>query len=142
MFSWTTELCYGTYMTDAAQTVPPTTNPPPANKADKSPLELLEDILKNNPAAKSSAAAAPATPGQPTELSSADQEMGIARLEEERRLIDEQALAVKQAELAHITETPAYQARVQQNAAVEQANSDQVAAQDGFEIIQLGHKKI
>lgn len=120
-------------MTDSATPAPTT--------PQKSPLDLLEDILnesKNAGGAADPAAAAAAE----AEAIAAQQAEKISQMQAQNKVADEQAIEQGIAELSSIKDTPAYQARIQQEAATVQAHDQQADAQRGFEIKQLSHKKI
>lgn len=54
---------------------------------------------------------------------------------------DEQEIEVQKQALENIKQTPEYQARVQQEQSDEEQSKQEQSAQDGFEIVQLSHKK-
>jgi hypothetical protein len=153
-------------MTDPGQTPTPPADPtsvvpsdstaPAAdpNAPQKSPLDILEEILGD--AAKSGAApgagAAPGTAGSadapaeppkpqiPAEPQISPEE--LAAKEAAQKAKDEADILQKQAELQTITQTPEYHARVEQNAAAEASAHEHDTDGQGFEIIQLEHKKL
>ncbi len=138
----------------------PPASDPPADQ--KSPLDILEEIL-GDAAKKGGAGAAagavptsdaPNTPADPT--MSADRQAQPPPPPQEPAMTIEEAEAIKQAhleadqvalqqkvaELQTITQTPQYQARVEQNTAAATTSEEQTNSQAGFEIVQLEHKKI
>ncbi|HYD34660.1 MAG TPA: hypothetical protein VD999_01190 [Vitreimonas sp.] len=148
-------------MNDASQSPLPVVDPQaggqptaagqPGGMPQKSPLEILEEILgdaKNKagagaPAAESaqSAGAVAADPA----ATSADEAAKLAEIQariEQQKIVDQQLLTQQLADLKQIEQTPEYQAKVSQEHAKEEADAAKVAATDGFEIVQLGHKKV
>ncbi len=125
--------------------LPPSTPTDPANPGapQKSPLDILEDILGKDPNAAGAAvpdaspAPADAPPSQPQPTLEE-----IRALEQEMAVRDQAALAAKQAEMASITESPEYQVRVTQDEAAAEQTATASDALEGFEIKQLDHTKI
>lgn len=117
--------------------------------AQKNPLDVLEELLKESQA-KVGGGSMPGMPGDPGAAAepagpTPEQLQLQAEYEEKLRqqaILDQQALEQKRAELEEIKHTPQYQARVQQDqekADVQQAKS---SAGQGFDIKQLEHTKI
>lgn len=121
---------------------------PPQNAAtdpnQKSPLDILEEILSEKGASagdpggmQAEASVAPVVPEPPQPTAEE-----LAQLEAARLAQDQAELQQKQAELQTITQTPQYQARVEQEEAAKQQHDQQETAQEGFEIKQIEHTKI
>jgi len=129
----------------------------------QNPLDALEELLAQTQASSSgSGGAAGAAPGSPaaqnypampeapqdSQPSEADAE-AKAQIEAER-LLAEQAQAEKDTQdimlqrqaLEEVKQTPEYQARVQQTQDDQAASEEETAVQDGYNIVQLDHKKI
>lgn len=120
---------------------------PAAGQSTQSPLDVLEQILNDQKAA----AQMPAVPGSevgapqappPTTQPPQPTAQEVAELEAQRHLEDQAELQEKISELHQITDTPAYQARVQQDATAQAETTATEASQAGFEIVQLDHTKI
>ncbi len=124
-------------MADDAQT-------PPAQD-DKNPLDVLEELLKDSGSGSgsgSSGGAAPAKEGELTEEELAQKRLEFEQKKADQAVVDTADIEKQKALLETITQTPAYQARVQQEeAAVEQTVKNEEAAV-GFDIKQLEHDKI
>lgn len=126
---------------------PPSTDPAQAGAPQKSPLDMLEDILadaqKKDQAKKGETeAAAKAEAEAKAAAEKAAQEAALEAEKLRQQQEDELQLKQKQEELKTIVETPQYQARVDQQQAEEQKHAAEDAAGAGFQITQLGHTKI
>jgi hypothetical protein len=122
-------------------------NVPTSGTPQKSPLDMLEDILadaqKKDQAKKGEVeAAAKAEAEAKAAAEKAAQEAALEQEKVRQQQEDEALLHQKQEELKTIVETPEYQARVEQQTAEEQKHADETAAGAGFQITQLGHTKI
>ena len=107
-----------------------------ADDQKKSPLDILEDVLED---AKSASTAKKATL-QAEEEEQKKEELAVQgeqRKVEEAKLIAEQLVKMKE-----ISQSPAEQARVAQDKAEVDESRDQKSSQAGYEIHQLGHKKV
>lgn len=107
-----------------------------ADDQKKSPLDILEDVLED---AKSASTAKKATL-QAEEEEQKKEELAVQgeqRKVEEAKLIAEQLVKMKE-----ISQSPAEQARVAQDKAEVDESRDQKSSQVGYEIHQLGHKKV
>jgi hypothetical protein len=125
-------------MSDASATTP-------NQNATKSPLDVLEEILGKPGAGLSDADRAQAD--QKVAETLADQEQAklqeqLAVEEQQQRAEDEAAILQKKQELATVTQSPEYQARVQQEQQEVQAEAAAEEALDGFEIHQIEHTRI
>lgn len=117
----------------------------PAAPPQKSPLDILEEILQQKGGVGEPADAASAAPAAPVVDPAAEEAAKLAEikaLEQQSQAEDQAALAAKQAELASAKQTPAYQARVKQDQATKQQSDSQNAAHEGYQIKQLQHTKI
>ncbi|MBT3249462.1 MAG: hypothetical protein HN846_01865 [Candidatus Pacebacteria bacterium] len=107
-----------------------------ADDKKKSPLDILEDVLED---AKGASQAKKAT--QQAEESKKKKEdlaaMGEQKKAEEAILIQEQLDKMKE-----ISQDPAVQARRSQDQAEVNKSQNKESSQDGYEIHQLGHKKV
>jgi hypothetical protein len=139
-------------MGDPAGGFPPGPGSDPSQPAQKSPLDILEEILRES---KDQGGGGPAGPGQPPEPEGpvvgedglTDEERAAQQAEreaEKERQRQEDAAALQQQlqALKTIDQTPQYQARVAQEQAEVAADAAKDAALDGFEIFQLKHTKI
>ncbi len=131
-------------MTDPAPITQPPATPLPADPAaggGKSPLDMLEQILKDQ---KQEGAEAPATPVAapvvPAEPLISPEELQAQQAAHKAQ--DEVDLKAKIAELETIKQTPEYQARVEQNAQAQTQAEEAHSGQEGFEIRQLDHTKV
>jgi hypothetical protein len=121
-------------MTDPAQTpqVAPTTSATPAaGGAGQSPLDVLDQILKD---AQSKA----------KEAVEEKAEEDAKRVEEERRRqreLDQQRIAEELMNLEKVKETPQYHAMVEQRQEEIDKEEQHKQQMDGMEIIQLKHDK-
>jgi hypothetical protein len=108
---------------------------PPA----KDPLAVLEELLAKQKQAPPGAAA-PAEPDLTLEAKEAELAQKQAeqeRLQAEAAARDAQLLAQQEQKMQELSATPQYQARVDQNAAVEQEKQQHSDDQQGFGISQL-----
>lgn len=128
---------------------PPLPPQPPIdpNAPQKSPLDLLEDILAD--AQKKDSAKAEekveAAKNEEQAKAAADQAATDAAIEAEKekhRLEDEALLKQKQEELKTIVDTPEYQAKMAQEEAADKQEAEEFSAGQGFDITQLKHTKI
>lgn len=133
--------------------VDPGAAPADGGAGQKSPLDVLEELLKESQAKAGAAGQGPGAPGgmgamepapdpnQPTP----EQLQLQAEMEEKLRqqaIIDQQHLEEQRVALGQIKDTPQYKARVQQDQdKVDEQQSKQSAGQ-GFDIKQLEHTKI
>ena len=118
-----------------------TTTPPPA----KDPLAVLEELLakqKQGGASAGSAepAADPAVVAQEAEL--ARRQAEYERLREEAAVKDAQALAEQTQKMEEIAQSPEYQARVEQNKAVQDKKDQSADDLEGYGIQQLTTTRI
>jgi len=109
-----------------------------SKSGDKSPLDILEEILQESDA---EAAAEQAQAAQ-AEAEKAAKLAELERQAEEQRARDAAMLHQQLADLKTIEETPENQARVQQNEARQRAADEAKAQAEGFGIFQLGHMKV
>ena len=102
----------------------------------KSPLDILEDVLED---AKSASTAKKATKQADEEKKKKEElaVMGEQKKAAEAVLIQEQLDKMKE-----ISQNPAAKARRTQEKAEVDKSRDQESSQDGYEIHQLGHKKV
>lgn len=119
-----------------------TNDPNPVAPAQKSPLDVLEEILQQ----KGQPAAVPSAPQvdpaqQQAELEAA-QMAEVHAMEAQKQAQDQAELAARQTELQQAKQTPAYQARVEQQSTEKQQSDAQTQAHAGYEITQLQHTKI
>ena len=119
----------------------------PASSDDKNPLDVLEELLKDSGGSGGGGAAGdpPKPELKPGELT--DEELAQRREEfEQKKAIqtaeDTQKLAEQQELLKTLTQTPQYQARVQQEADHDAASAKEEEAGEGYEVTQLKHDKI
>jgi len=129
-------------MTDDQQNTSATPQPTstPAGD-DKNPLDVLEDILKE---AKAKGAAKNTGP-TPEEIAAQEEAEALKQAQQmqaEHRVQDQQEILVQISELDTIKDTPEYQAKVQQEQAAKDEKAEEQQSQDGFQIYQVGHKKI
>lgn len=125
-------------MTDAST---PTNSSDPA----KSPLDILEEILGKPGAGVSDADRAQADQAVADQKAAAAQQVTQQQYEAElqaQQARDEAAILEKTQELASISQTPAYQARVQQEATEHQQEEQDAEALAGYEINQIAHTTI
>lgn len=125
-------------MSDDATTVNQTS--PPA----KDPLAVLEELLAKQkhvpPGAAAPAGPDPEIAAKEAELAQKQAEQ--ERLQAEAAARDAQLLAQQELKMQEISATPQYQARVDQNAAVEQEKQQHSDDQQGFEITQLSTTRV
>ena len=124
--------------------------PAPSSAPQSNPLDALEAILqqaKTKPAG-GTPGVAPA-PAASTQLDAAavaaaeaQKEAELAALEATQKAGDAVQVQAKLADLQQVTQSPEYHARVEQDAAQQQAHATQQHDQAEFEIHQLGHTKI
>jgi hypothetical protein len=107
----------------------------------KSPLDVLEEILGNAPG-ETGAQPDPAAQAAATAAAEEAEKQRLAAEIARQREADQQALQTKLGELANISQTPAYQARVQQDEQKKQEAAQKQADNDGYEIHQLTKMKI
>ena len=113
---------------------------------DKNPLDILEELLKDSggggAAGGSKPAAEPSKPGELTEEELAQKRAEFEEIKAEQNIEDAEQLVKQKELLKTLTQTPAYQARVQQEEekVVETKTAEEASA--GFEITQLDHDKI
>ncbi|NCN06847.1 MAG: hypothetical protein GW946_03330 [Candidatus Pacebacteria bacterium] len=114
---------------------------------DKNPLDILEELLKDSggggaAAGGSKPAAQPSKPGELTEEELAQKRAEFEEIKAEQNIEDAEQLVKQKELLKTLTQTPAYQARVQQEEekVVEIKTAEEASA--GFEITQLDHDKI
>lgn len=125
-------------MTDAS-------TPTDSSDSTKSPLDILEEIL-----GKSAAGASDAVQGKTNEeLTTEKAELEILEKQkqyeielQQQQARDIAAIQEKTQELATITQTPAYQARVQQDATTHQQEEQNTVELAGFEINQISRTTI
>lgn len=121
---------------------------PATSQPQKSPLDILEEILKDKGGAgqaDATSVVSATTTIDPAKLEAEQEAVKLAEVKvlEQQRLQEDQAeIATRQAELQQAKDTPAYQARVQQAQVETQQASDQTQAQSGHEIKQLQHIKV
>lgn len=136
-------------MTDPT-TVPAAPVPAPKSDAQKSPLDVLEEILNESkgssggPAVDPAAAKAAAEAQAAAEAAKAEAE-AMAKVQadmERQRLEDQQKLKEQITDLKTIKDTPAYQARVAQDEEKKQEAAATAVAGAGYEIVQLDHTKV
>ena len=109
------------------------------------PLAALEELLKNSPSGGGDAALAEPSPEKQAEQQQAEdaqKQQMVADMEEKQKEKDAEALKAQIANIQNIGETPQEQARVSQKENEQGVQQQQASANDGFEIRQLGHKKI
>lgn len=116
--------------------------------ADANPLEALEQILKDARAKAESqqpeagAAVPPKPPGPMTAEEAQTKQAVLDAKAEENEIRDQAAISQQLADLQSVVNTPAYQARVEQDSAKKQADELKQDQADKFAIHQLGHTKI
>ncbi len=117
---------------------------PADDQSQKSPLDILEELLKEsgNSGASSQPTAPAAEPGQPTEEEKAKKLEELQEKMAEQAIEDKENIAKQQELLESLKQTPQYQARVQQNEEKAQTEADKDTAGQGFEITQLKHDKV
>jgi hypothetical protein len=120
----------------------PSSTQPSTNPAQKSPLDILEEILQQKDGAGGTAEPVVAQPAVDPAAQEAAQLAEIKALEQQHLVQDQAELAVRQAELATATQSTAYQARVQQDQASQQESKAHATASEGYDIQQLQHTKI
>lgn len=107
-----------------------------ADDKKKSPLDILEDVLED---AKSASTAKKATK-QADEEKKKKEELEVMR---EQKKAEEEILIQEQlSKMNEISHSPAAQTRRAQEKAEVDKERDQESSQDGYEIHQLGHKKV
>lgn len=109
------------------------------------PLAALEELLKNSPSG--GGATAPTTPSpekqaDQQQAEEAQKQQAVIEMEEKQKEKDAEALKAQIASIQNIGETPQEQARLSQKENEQGVQQQQASANDGFEIRQLGHKKI
>ncbi len=129
-------------MTDAP-TATATANDPTSGT---NPLDALEAILeqakaKSGAGQKGDADGAKVT-GTAEAESEAQRQADFLAMQAASQAADVIALEEKMADLQQVTQSPQYQARVEQNAAQEETQALHQQKHDEFEIRQLGHTKI
>lgn len=143
----------------------PVATTPSDDKRD--PLQVLEELLAerqqsvqggdtgssnspNLPTGSTPLAPPTPLPGEPPapnipppidETTKAQMEADLLLAEQAQEEKDEQEIEVQKQALENIKQTPEYQARVQQEQSDEEQSKQEQSAQDGFEIVQLSHKK-
>jgi len=125
----------------------PNANPVAPGAPQKTPLEILEEILGKQKAAGSGGASAPETAKSESapDYAEAERLQKLQAIEQEEAVLkarDDAAAAQTLQQIKDATQDPNYQAVVEQEKAVEAAQTQQQVAQTGFEIKQLTHKKI
>jgi hypothetical protein len=112
----------------------------------KSPLDVLEDILNESKGADGEAGKDPAAAAAELAADAAKAEAeALAKVQadtEQQRLIDEAKLKEQIAGLGTLKDTPAYQARVSQDAEKQADAAQAAAAGQGYDIVQLDHTKV
>lgn len=112
----------------------------PGGGVSKSPLDVLEEILGD---AKGAAQAAQAqNSAQEQEKLELEQQAALEAEREQQRAEDAEKLREQMQALQEIHSMPQEQARSEQNQAVEDKKDSEEAANEGFEIVQLGHTKL
>lgn len=111
----------------------------------KSPLDILEEILGKSGAGVSDADRAEAdqtvaAQKEDTQQLAAQQQYEVVLQEQQAK--DNAAIQEKTQELASIIQTPAYQARVQQEATEHQQQELKDEELDGYEVNQIAHTTI
>jgi hypothetical protein len=108
-------------------------SPTPAAPADgKSPLDILDQILKDAQTKADGAAA-----------DKSAEDLKVLEAERERqRLEDEQNLKEELGKIEGMKDSPQYQAMQQQKEEQKEENTQRAQAMDGMEIVQLEHKKL
>ncbi|MBW7944465.1 hypothetical protein H3C70_03635 [Patescibacteria group bacterium] len=125
-------------MTDAAQAIPavtPTLPPDPAGAtqapSDQSPLDILDQILKD---AQNKAATT-------TDQKLADDERLVQEEQERQRQLDAQKVQEELQQIEAMKSSPQYQAMMQQKQEVEHQKEEHQKQMTGMEILQLEHTK-
>lgn len=123
----------------------------------QNPLDALEELLAQTQASSSGSGGAagaalgsPAAPGLPQDSQPSEADVEAKAQIEAERLLAEQAQAEKDTQdimlqrqaLEDVKQTPEYQARIQQNQDDQASSEEEAAIQDGYNIVQLDHKKI
>jgi hypothetical protein len=140
----------------AAQPVVATQGDDTANASDpsaRSPLDILEELLKKNQGAGAAGKSAGGAPSEDGADAAAPDEAAAAAAEEAEKQRIAQAMAAKEAEeailvqqklveLKNVVETPQEQERLRQVEEQQQTKTDHASDQDGFVIHQLGHTKV
>jgi hypothetical protein len=110
------------------------------------PLDALEAILEQAKAKSGAGQKGGADSAKPTDTAEAEAEAqrqaDFLAMQKASQAADAIALEEKMADLQQVTQSPQYQARVEQNAALEQTQAIHQQKHDEFEIRQLGHTKI
>lgn len=138
-------------MTDA-NTALPAFPPSPANSGasgkpaagQKSPLDVLEDILndaKGNAQANQAQDAA-AKAEQEAALAEQKQKEDLEKLRQQKKLEDEQKIQQQLASMQQVMASPIQQERAKQDQEKVETLKHQLTADEGFEIVQLDHIKI
>lgn len=127
----------------------PTPAPAGAPGAQKSPLDVLEDILNESKGAGGAgadpAAAKAAAEAQVAADAAKAEAEAMAQVQadmEKQRVEDQQQLQQQISNLSSIKDTPAYQARVAQDEEKKRQDAATASAGEGFDIVQLGHTKV
>jgi len=102
----------------------------------KSPLDILEDVLED---AKSASQAKKAAKQAEAEKK---QQAELVAMREQKRAEEEVLIQEQLSKMKEISQDPAAQARRNQIKAELAKARDQESSQDGYEIHQLGHKKV
>lgn len=105
----------------------------------KSPLDLLEDILGDP---KADAAASPEGGAAPPDIPPGPSLEEIAAMEAQQAQLDQVAAQAKLDEIHAEVESSQHQTQVQQDQATHQADEAKASEQAGFAINQVGHTKI
>lgn len=119
----------------------------------KTPLEILEEILKESQDGEAAKAADGQASGDPSAepladnpeasaLPSEDYTEEYKQLLEEQKLRDQQMIASQRQMLVGVADTPENQARVSQIEEAQELKEQQAADQDGYTIQQISHTKI
>lgn len=132
-----------------ASTATSASSPASAPSGQKSPLDILEEILKESDAQKtgvagagSDSASGQAAAGDEPQPSDEELQAQIQQQQEAQRLADEAALKQQIEELKTINQTPQYQAAQAQDQAEADERQHEADELVGLEIRQLEHTKI
>ncbi len=109
---------------------------------DRNPLDVLEELLKNDGDAAAKGDADALAEDERLEKERAQKRQEFEAKQVMQQDIDAQKIADQKKLLETIKNTPEYQARVQQEQQQQEETKQVAAATEGFEITQLTHDKV
>lgn len=107
-----------------------------ADDKQKSPLDILEDVLED------AKGAAQAKKAADTAEEEKKQQAELAALKAQRKIEEEALIEDQLAKMKEITQSPAEKSRLAQEQAGVDADKQEKSSHEGFEIRQLGHTKV